>query len=216
MSKANYTYNPCGNSISSNCVTWVGPEIPCLNICKNDRLTDVESAIALKLCELVGDVDMSTVTIPDCLKSAWSTKDKNILNLIQVLLDQACVLQTEVDSINQQIDSIDPNVTVDWKCMSSNPCVTITNVTLSVALQNIINYVCNLQAQVTSLETSILGMQSEIDGINSSITNTLNPLSQDYYSNKVTVSNMLSKQSCKIDAIIAALLANNIVVSNNC
>ena len=43
---------PC-NNISSNCVVWQGPDIPCIELCTGDTVSDVVAALAQKLCDLV-------------------------------------------------------------------------------------------------------------------------------------------------------------------
>jgi hypothetical protein len=50
-SKNNET-TPC-NPISSNCVTWQGPDIPCINLCNGDSVSDVVAKLATELCNII-------------------------------------------------------------------------------------------------------------------------------------------------------------------
>ena len=40
MKPVNLDTTPC-SPIASNCVVWTGPNIPCINLCKGDTVSDV-------------------------------------------------------------------------------------------------------------------------------------------------------------------------------
>ena len=42
--------NTCADIISSNCMTWGGPAIPCIDICKGASVTDVIYALSQLVC----------------------------------------------------------------------------------------------------------------------------------------------------------------------
>lgn len=148
----------CAEVYSTGCIRYSGPSIPCLNICTGDSLTFVENSIATKLCEIVGVTDMSTITIPTCLIEAWGTKDKDILNLIQTLLDYSCSLKFQIDSINTELTTFDPLITVDYKCCSDD-CTTSGTLKLSKILEDIISCICKTKADLASL-TSTVNLQA--------------------------------------------------------
>ena len=37
--------------VSSNCVTWQGPNISCINLCKGDSVSDVVYKLATQICD---------------------------------------------------------------------------------------------------------------------------------------------------------------------
>ena len=166
MTSSSYTYDVCQPFVSSQCVSWQGPPIPCLNICTGQSLTQTQTAIANSICTLLGDVDMSTITIPQCLVTLWGTQSPSILNLFGLLLQEACIQNTTLSSLQSQITNIDPLVTVDYQCCATNPCVTTGTVTLSVALQNIINCLCTLNSQVASFNNDIANLTSITNNLN--------------------------------------------------
>ena len=59
MKPLNINKAGCTN-MSSNCVIWEGPDIPCINLCKGDSITDVIYKLATELCKLLDIVDLST------------------------------------------------------------------------------------------------------------------------------------------------------------
>ena len=163
MDNANYIVSKrCPTVVGTNCIEWQGGDIACLEICDGDMLTTAQVAIANKVCELVELTDATTIELPECLVTAWGTNDETVLNLIQFILDQLCLQQASIDGIVAQIPNIDPMVEIDFLCCSDNPCVKTGIVTVSVALQNIVNCLCDLKTTVTAL--------SDYVGSNSTIT----------------------------------------------
>jgi len=169
MQSASYIYNRCQPLVSTDCVTWTGLPIPCLGICTNDSLTAIENKIATALCTLIGETDMSSVTIPQCLQTLWGTTEPSIKNLFALLLEDACAQQSSLDALQNQVNTIDPLVTVDYRCCSANSCVTTGTVKLSVALQNIINCLCDLNTQISGFNQQISTLTSSINSLNQQI-----------------------------------------------
>ena len=55
---SNNKSTPC-SVVSSNCVSWQGPNIPCIGLCKGDTVTDVVA----KLGELVCEINTTAATV---------------------------------------------------------------------------------------------------------------------------------------------------------
>jgi hypothetical protein len=178
-------YN-CPDVLTSDCVSYQGPEIPCLEICPGMKLTTVQVSIAEKLCELVGETNVSTIVLPTCLVTAFGTRDKTILEFILFLLEESCNLQSQIDTLETDLSTFEPMVTVDYKCCADSPCVTVGTVTVTEAIQNVLNCLCDLKADlgfalyplpsgktlsgmvqeqatiITSLQTSLAAQQIQI------------------------------------------------------
>lgn len=53
--------------MSSSCVQYTGPDIPCLDICKPTTVTDVEYQMGKLVCALANRLDLSSLDItPIC------------------------------------------------------------------------------------------------------------------------------------------------------
>ena len=48
------------NPVSSNCVIWQGPDIPCITLCKGDSISDVTYKVATEICTLVDQLSLTT------------------------------------------------------------------------------------------------------------------------------------------------------------
>lgn len=149
MKPLNLDNRPCSPT-SSNCVIWQGPDIPCIEICNGDSISDVVAALATELCTIldqtnVNNYDLSCLGITAC-------GPKNFQALIQLLIDKICELQGitpgKIDSASGCPDCV---VTVA-------PCFQTGNVTTMQLLdyvQMIAERVCSLIDQISVINTQI-------------------------------------------------------------
>jgi hypothetical protein len=76
------------NPVSSNCVIWQGPDIPCITLCKGDSISDVTYKVATELCTLVDQLDITGFDV-SCFPPICP-KPENIHDLIQFIIDTLC------------------------------------------------------------------------------------------------------------------------------
>jgi hypothetical protein len=74
--------------ISSNCVVWQGPDIPCIKLCKGDSVSDVVAKLAQELCDLLDQTNVSTYDL-NCLAGICPAP-QTFHDLIQILIDKIC------------------------------------------------------------------------------------------------------------------------------
>tara|TARA_R100001015_G_C4633724_1_gene199067 strand:- start:1967 stop:5572 length:3606 start_codon:yes stop_codon:yes gene_type:complete len=86
------TTNGCDNT-SSNCVIWQGPDLPCVNVCNGDTISD----ILAKMCEVLINttststgVDISTIN-QLCLEETYGVAN-NVQGLIQNIITEVCTI----------------------------------------------------------------------------------------------------------------------------
>ena len=70
MKPLNLDNKPC-SPISSNCVIWQGPDIPCIKLCAGDTVSDVVAKLAAELCTVldilnVTNYDLSCFNLTAC------------------------------------------------------------------------------------------------------------------------------------------------------
>lgn len=88
--KSNTNQEGC-NPISSNCVVWQGPDIPCITLCKGDSISDVTAKLAQQLCDLLDQLDITTFDLT-CFNPTCPTPT-NIHELLQFILDKICKIE---------------------------------------------------------------------------------------------------------------------------
>jgi hypothetical protein len=79
------------NPISSNCVIWQGPDIPCMSLCKGDTVSDVTYKLATELCTImdvlkVSAYDLSCFNLTSCAPADFQ-------ELIQFLISRICYIE---------------------------------------------------------------------------------------------------------------------------
>jgi hypothetical protein len=79
------------DAMSSNCVVWQGPDIPCLNICKGASITEVMYQIATSFCEMYATLDPDNYNY-ECL-NIDECDVKTFQHLFQAVLDKVCLLE---------------------------------------------------------------------------------------------------------------------------
>ena len=90
MKPLNLDNSPC-SPISSNCVIWQGPDIPCIKLCKGDTVSDIIHKLATELCNIMDLLDVNGYDL-SCFDLA-SCKPQNIQELIQFLIERICALE---------------------------------------------------------------------------------------------------------------------------
>jgi hypothetical protein len=147
--------SPC-TPVSSNCVIWQGPNIPCINLCNGDTVSDVVGKLATELCALI---DATCVCNPDLTG-----------------LDISCITQSTPDGLVATLQAI-----IDYVCAQS-PTVVLSNFALPECLYyndplgNLVtslnrndwavyigNQLCSVINSITSINQNILNLYSRIE-----------------------------------------------------
>lgn len=155
MKPLNLDNNSC-SPISSNCVIWQGPNIPCIKLCTGDSITDVIYALATELCTIVDAVNISTLDL-SCLEI--TTGDPTNLNeLLQILIDKICALNNI------------PTSTTSTK-RGNSTCPTDCVVPVAECLQTGGQTTMKLLDYIQLIGNKICSILTDISTINNSITN---------------------------------------------
>ena len=97
MKPINYDNASC-NPISSNCVIWQGPDIPCINLCKGDTVSDVVFKLATELCGVLEQIDVTTLDL-SCF-NLTGCEPKDLQAFLQFLIDKICALEACCNQTN--------------------------------------------------------------------------------------------------------------------
>ena len=90
MKPLNLDNKPC-SPISSNCVIWQGPDIPCINLCRGDTVSDVVAKLAEELCCVLTILDINSYDL-SCFNINQSKPD-DFKAFIQFLTEKICKLE---------------------------------------------------------------------------------------------------------------------------
>jgi hypothetical protein len=82
---------PGCNYTTSNCVIWQGPDIPCIDLCKGDTVSDVIFKLATELCDVLHILDVETYDL-SCF-NLTACKPADFEQLVQFILERICKLE---------------------------------------------------------------------------------------------------------------------------
>lgn len=159
---ANYLYTRCPEVVSTNCITYQGKSIDCLGICKGMTLTKLEDIVVNKICDLATLTNMSVIDFTHkCpwIATAWNNAhpgnhpnvDNTILNILNFILDELCILNTKVDNLPNPLAI---SFSLDYKCCGG-VCDIPTKENIPTHLRKIIDCICLLNTKIESFQTSI-------------------------------------------------------------
>ena len=170
MKPLNLDNKPC-SPISSNCVIWQGPDIPCIKLCAGDTVSDVVAKLAAELCTVldilnVTNYDLSCFNLTACAPNDFTA-------LIQFLIERICALQTEINtiadpSISTIIDTTrstgtDTLVTVaDCFVIGGVTVMTVSQYAQAIGIKvcSLVTEIATIQASITSLDIRVTALES--------------------------------------------------------
>lgn len=155
------------NPISSNCVIWQGPDIPCITLCKGDSISDVTYKIATELCTLIDQLAIENFDLT-CFNTICP-KPENINDLIQFILDTLCAQQGCCDQTGTTVTAgcpADCIIEVCPKYYTFNSFgQQVTTLTIAEYVSQIGFDMCNLIDRVGSLESQVANLTINLNNL---------------------------------------------------
>jgi hypothetical protein len=206
MKPLNLDNNSC-SPISSNCVIWQGPNIPCIKLCTGDTITDVVHALATQLCNVVDAADISTLDL-SCLKISTG-RPSNLNELLQIIVNKLCTTSsTQASNLTPTRGGSCPNECVVnvAECLRTGGQSTMK---LLDYVQLIGNTICDILSDITTINNSITNLDNRVtilEGIEPPAPYVLPSIVPD-----CTLADSLVEQglSYKLDVILNALVNDN-------
>lgn len=202
MKPLNLDNRPC-SPISSNCVIWQGPDIPCIKLCAGDTVSDVIFKMATELCAIMDTLDIKNYDL-SCFNLAVCPPD-TFQELIQFLIDQICELQGLTPGTDGTKTTCPDCVVTVAPCLRETDSSLPATMQLLDYVQLLANKICTLITDVTDLANQVTNIDARVTVLENTPppTFTLPTIStgclQSYMSGAVTAS---------IDAVLNTLLNN--------
>jgi hypothetical protein len=200
MKPLNLDNRPC-SPISSNCVIWQGPDIPCIKLCAGDTISDVVYKLATELCTImdtlkITNYDLSCFNLTAC-------PPENFQELIQFLINRICELDgTPTDTTRTTSTCPDCVVNVA-SCFVQG---TQTTMQLVDYVRMIGEKICSIVSQITELQNQIDSLDIRVTALEDAVppTYTLPSISTNCLQANMTGNPV----SATIDLVLNALLNN--------
>lgn len=191
MKPLNLDNSPC-SPISSNCVIWQGPDIPCIKLCKGDTISDVIDKLAKELCNIMELLDVNGYDL-SCFDIA-SCKPQNIQELIQFLIERICALE----DINNTEAAIPTTTGVAARSASADSLVTVAScfVVGTTTVMTVAEYAQAMGTKICSLIDQIAVINNQINNLDIRVTTLENTPAPTFTLPSFTI-------SCDIDSLIS-------------
>ena len=197
MKPLNLDNRPC-SPISSNCVIWQGPDIPCIKICTGDTVSDIVYKLGTELCTIMDQLNVSNYDLSCFNLTACPPEDFQAL--IQLLINKICEANGVVEDSTKSTGGCPDCVVSVADCFVQGRATTM----------QLTDYVQMIAARVCSIISEIDSINNQIGVIN----NTLNDLQfqidniASYTLPSFNVDCILTG-SQPLDAIVEALMNDN-------
>ena len=161
------------NPVSSNCVIWQGPDIPCITLCNGDSISDITYKVATELCTLVEQLDIQYFNV-SCFPPICP-KPENIHDLIQFILDTLCDIQNGTNVVGASktlVGSTTTNCEDTLSCLVPiASCFQYTNGFGDLVTQmSIKDYAAAIGSRVCTITSSLTSLTNTVTDINDRLT----------------------------------------------
>ncbi len=201
MKPLNFDNSPCSPT-SSNCVIWGGPDLPCINLCKGDNITQVVEKLATELCTVLDTLsidpyDLTCFNIVSCPPSTFK-------DLINFLIAKICELENIPPTpVTPGTGDCPTNCIIEVA-----PCFVVDGVTT----MSLTDYAIAIGEKICSLVDTASLQQIAIDDLNIRVTTLENTVPPSYTTPTMTLEcqiGSLSPGSTQgIDTVIRTFINN--------
>jgi hypothetical protein len=160
--------------ISSNCVVWQGPDLPCLHLCKGDSVSDVVYKVAVEICNFKTDLGLSDVDIQCLLDVCETTPEPSITlaNILQLLVDKVCCLSDIVNNLPSPGNNyVEPTLPLPACLYIPNGTGGfITELKLDEYVQRVASVLCDINSQVIDNTAELANHEERITALENATT----------------------------------------------
>lgn len=161
------------NPISSNCVIWQGPDIPCINLCNGDSVSDVVAKLAERLCTIADQLDISLLDL-SCFNPISPTP-QNFRDVVQLIINRVCALENPTVNTDAAVTTPCPDdcIVTIATCFQERDFLgnLITTLPLKDYVIKIGNEVCGILSTITTIQTSITNLDTRVTNIENNCCN---------------------------------------------
>jgi hypothetical protein len=156
--------------ISTSCVIWQGPDIPCINLCAGDSIDEVVFKLATLLCDVTENVlDITTLEF-GCFIQAGIENPQTLKELLQLIINKVCTLEATSGSSTDSGNTNRPGTSVSETYVALPPCLYFTNtegdLVTSMPITDYSSYlantVCVIIIDINSINNSIIQINGRL------------------------------------------------------
>ena len=156
MKPLNLDNRPC-SPISSNCVIWQGPDIPCIKICNGDTVSDIVYQLGTELCTIMEQLNVSNYDLSCFNLTACPPEDFQAL--IQLLINKICEANGVTTDGTKSTSGCPDCVVGVADCFRTGSTV---NMQLTDYVQMIADRVCSIISEIAVINNQIFNIDNRV------------------------------------------------------
>ena len=160
-------YNGCTEIIPDKCTKYTGNNVPELGIENGDSLFSVEQSIFSFLLSAIDGTsikpEINQEFICEKISQYLGEQELTLPNIINVILQTACDLQTQVTNVKNSVDEINTSYTLN--CISG----VTDNTNIHEVLQAVITKLCSVNTALSALSLNVSTNYVKLSELNSLI-----------------------------------------------
>jgi hypothetical protein len=163
--KSNLNKENC-SPVSSNCVIWQGPDLSCINLCTGDTVSDVIHKLAVEICDLKDQLNLSDLDLKCLVDNCLTCPDpeKTLGIVLQLLINKVCDLQEIIDALGGGgIQEVEVRLASCFIADFTDSNGDVTNpVPVSVYVQKIAQKICTILSRLDGIDATLDGIDSAL------------------------------------------------------
>lgn len=162
--KSNLIKESC-SPVSSNCVMWQGPNLPCIGLCTGDTVSDVIYRVADELCKIKDSFGLTDVDLTCLLNVCTTTPEpqKTLTAILNLVINKVCCVNDAVVALQNASTPDEPSVILASCFNVTNPQgVPLTELPVSEYAYQIGIKLCDISQQVADNTADIAYIKTQI------------------------------------------------------
>jgi len=168
------TTNPC-DPISSNCVIWQGPDLPCIDLCNGDTISDVIAKLAQELCDIIDaacqcEPDLSGVAVECFYEPIVPPGGLSLEVLLQAMIDHMCsITPTPVEDLLADLPAclVAPGAVIPGGTV--NPATGLVQLPIVDYAEYLANTICSFLDAITQINVTLANYETRISVLETQI-----------------------------------------------
>lgn len=147
--------------VSSDCVVWQGPDIPCIGLCAGQSITKAISDLATLLCEsTTGVIDVSSIDFA-CIVADGDEDPTTLLETLQAIIAKVCETTAPEEPGTQS------NIVLLPACLyyTDTEGDTITFLPIEKYSAYLASKICTILSNITSINSQVSNLTTRITAL---------------------------------------------------
>lgn len=156
---------------SSNCIIWQGPDIPCIDLCHGDTISEVVYKLATELCDILNQTSLQNLDL-SCLELSPTEQPADLNEFFQLIVNELCSLRgrcTALEDGGSTGGGTTPSTTINFaSCLQYDNPVTgdpVVSGTVEEYAVLIGNKVCQILTDINTIYSTLTQHDTRITAL---------------------------------------------------